>query len=80
MKGLSLQRIHILLKDKRFGTIEIDGVKFIILNDKASKFKAQKYFYYRTEKYHVENNFEIREILSSLRVWYPFNSVWLFCI
>jgi hypothetical protein len=42
MKGLSRQRIHILLKDKRFDTLEIDGVKFIILNDKALKFKAQK--------------------------------------
>lgn len=42
MKGLSRQRIHILLKDMRFDTLEIDGVKFIILNDKALKFKAQK--------------------------------------
>ncbi|HEX9251569.1 MAG TPA: hypothetical protein VF870_04970 [Ignavibacteriaceae bacterium] len=42
MKGLSRQRIHILLKDKRFDTLEIDGVKFIILNNKALKFKAQK--------------------------------------
>lgn len=41
LKGLSRQRIHILLKDKRFDTTGIDGVKFIVLNDKANKFKKQ---------------------------------------
>ncbi len=42
MKSLSRQRVHILLKDRRFDVIEIDGVKFILLNDKALKFKAYK--------------------------------------
>lgn len=41
MKGLSRQRVHILVQDGRFDTIEIDGVKFIVLNDKAIKFKKQ---------------------------------------
>lgn len=41
MKGLSRQRVHILVQDGRFDTIEIDGVKFIVLNDKAENFKKQ---------------------------------------
>lgn len=41
MKGLSKQRIHILVKDGRFDTIEIDGVKFIVLNDKALNYKKK---------------------------------------
>lgn len=41
MKGLSRQRVHILVQDGRFDTIEIDGVKFIVLNDKALKFKKK---------------------------------------
>ena len=41
MKGLSRQRVHILVQDGRFDTIGIDGVKFIVLNDKALKFKKQ---------------------------------------
>ena len=41
MKKISRQRIHILVQDGRFDTIEIDGVKFIIMNDKAIKYKKQ---------------------------------------
>lgn len=38
MKNISRQRIHILVQDGKFDTIEIDGVKFIVLNDKAIKY------------------------------------------
>ena len=41
IKGISRQRIHILVQDGKFDTIEIDGVKFIIMNDKAIKYKKQ---------------------------------------
>ena len=41
MKNISRQRIHILVQDGRFDTIEIDGVKFIVMNDKAIKYKKQ---------------------------------------
>ena len=41
MKRISRQRIHILVQDGRFDTIEIDGCKFIVMNDKAIKYKKQ---------------------------------------
>ena len=41
MKNISRQRIHILVQAGRFDTIDIDGVKFIIMNDKATKYKKQ---------------------------------------
>ena len=41
MKNISRQRIHILVQDGKFDTIEIDGVKFIVLNDKAIKYNKQ---------------------------------------
>ena len=41
MKGISKQRIYILVRDGKFDTLEIDGVKFIVLNDKALKYKKQ---------------------------------------
>jgi hypothetical protein len=41
MKSISRQRIHILVQNGRFDTVEIDGVKFIIMNDKAIKYKKQ---------------------------------------
>ena len=41
LKNISRQRIHILVQDGRFDTIEIDGVKFIIMNDKAINYKKQ---------------------------------------
>jgi len=42
MKGISKQRIYILVRDGKFDTLEIDGVKFIVLNDKALNYKKQK--------------------------------------
>ena len=41
MKKISRQRIHILVQGGRFDTIEIDGVKFIIMNARAIKYKKQ---------------------------------------
>ena len=41
MKNISRQRIHKLVEAERFDTIEIDGVKFIIMNEKAIKYKKQ---------------------------------------
>ena len=41
LKGISRQRTHILVQEGRFDTIEIDGVKFIIMNDKAKKYKKR---------------------------------------
>ena len=42
MKNISRQRIHKLVEAGRFETMEIDGVKFIIMNEKAIKYKKQK--------------------------------------
>lgn len=41
MKNISRQRIYKLVEAGRFDTIEIDGVKFIIMNEKAIKYKKQ---------------------------------------
>ncbi|OGU41153.1 MAG: hypothetical protein A2315_04820 [Ignavibacteria bacterium RIFOXYB2_FULL_35_12] len=41
MKGISKQRIYILVRDGKFDTLEIDGVKFIVLNEKALNYKKQ---------------------------------------
>lgn len=41
LKGMSRQRIHILVQDGRFDTLEIDGIKFIVMNSKAIKYKKQ---------------------------------------
>jgi len=41
MKNLSRQRIYQLVESGKFDSIEIDGVKFIVLNQKATKFKKQ---------------------------------------
>jgi len=41
MKNISRQRIYRLVEAGRFDTIEIDGVKFIIMNDKAIRYKKQ---------------------------------------
>jgi len=41
LKNISRQRIHILVQDGRFDTIEIDGIKFIVMNEKATKYKKQ---------------------------------------
>jgi hypothetical protein len=41
MKGISRQRIHILVNAQRFDTIEIDGIKFIVMNEKALKYEKQ---------------------------------------
>jgi len=37
-KGISKQRVHQLVAVGRFDTIEIDGVKFIIMNEKAVRY------------------------------------------
>jgi hypothetical protein len=42
MKGISRQRIHIAVSEGKFDTLEIDGIKFIIMNDKALNYKKQK--------------------------------------
>jgi len=39
MKNLSRQRVYQLIEIGRFDTIEIDGVKFILMNEKAIKYK-----------------------------------------
>jgi len=41
LKDLSKQRVHQLVRAGRFDTIEIDGVKFIVMNDKATKYIKQ---------------------------------------
>jgi hypothetical protein len=41
LKGISRQRIHILVNAGRFNTIEIDGIKFIVMNEKALKYEKQ---------------------------------------
>ncbi len=41
MKNLSRQRVYQLIEVGRFDTIEIDGIKFIVMNDKAIKYKKQ---------------------------------------
>ena len=41
LKNLSKQRVYQLVEIGRFDTIEIDGVKFIIMNEKALKYKKQ---------------------------------------
>ena len=41
LKNLSRQRIHILVQNGRFDTVDIDGIKFIVMNHKAIKFKKQ---------------------------------------
>ena len=41
LKNISRQRIYRLVEAGRFDTIEIDGVKFIVMNDKAIKYKKQ---------------------------------------
>ena len=40
-KNISRQRIYRLVEAGRFDTIEIDGCKFIVMNDKALKYKKQ---------------------------------------
>ena len=41
LKELSRQRVYQLIEVGRFDTIEIDGVKFIIMNKKAVNYKKQ---------------------------------------
>ena len=43
MVGISRQRIHILVQENRFDIIEIDGVKFIVVNEKALNYKKIDY-------------------------------------
>jgi hypothetical protein len=38
MKNITRQRIYRLVKAGRFETVEIDGVKFILMNNKATKY------------------------------------------
>lgn len=39
MKNLSRQRIHIAVQEGKFDTLEIDGIKFIVLNEKSLKYE-----------------------------------------
>lgn len=41
MKGISRQRIHILVNVGRFDTVEIDGIKFIVMNEKALNYEKK---------------------------------------
>lgn len=41
MKGISRQRIHILVNNGKFDTIKVDGLTFIILNEKSLKYKKR---------------------------------------
>ena len=41
LKKISRQRIHIMVQEEKFNTVEIDGVKFIVMNEKAIKYKKQ---------------------------------------
>ena len=38
LRGVSKQRVHQLVQAGRFDTIEIDGVKFILMNEKALEY------------------------------------------
>jgi len=41
MKDLSRQRVYQLVEAGKLDSLDIDGVKFIILNQKATKYKKQ---------------------------------------
>ena len=41
LKNISRQRIYKLVEAGKFDTIEIDGVKFIVMNSKAIRYKKQ---------------------------------------
>lgn len=41
LKSISRQRIYELVTEGKFDTLEIDGVKFIVLNEKALNYKKQ---------------------------------------
>ncbi len=41
MKNISRQRIYKLVEANKLDSIDIDGVRFIIMNDKAIKYKKQ---------------------------------------
>jgi len=41
MKNITRQRIYKLVEAGRFDTIEIDGVKFIVMNSKAINYKKK---------------------------------------
>ena len=41
MKGISKQRVYILVKDGRLDILEMDGVKFIVMNEKGMNYKKQ---------------------------------------
>lgn len=41
LKNLSRQRVYQLIEAGRFDVVEIDGVKFIFMNEKAIKYKKQ---------------------------------------
>lgn len=41
MKCISRQRIHLLVRGGKFDTIAVDGLKFIVLNDKAIKYEKK---------------------------------------
>jgi hypothetical protein len=42
MKNLSRQRVYKLVEAGKLDSLEIDGVRFIIMNQKAIKYKKQQ--------------------------------------
>lgn len=42
LKGISRQRIHIAVREGKFDTLEIDGIKFIVLDEKALNYKKRE--------------------------------------
>ena len=42
LKGIARQRAYKLVDAKRLDCIEIDGVKFIVMNDKAKEYQKPK--------------------------------------
>jgi len=42
LKNLSRQRVYKLVEAGKLDSLEIDGVKFIIMNQKAIKYKKQQ--------------------------------------
>ena len=41
MKFMSRQRVYKLVKANKLDSVDIDGVKFIVMNEKAIKYKKQ---------------------------------------
>ena len=42
IKGISRQRVYIMEAEGKIDVIQIDGVKFVLLNQKAREFQSRK--------------------------------------